>query len=291
MNQRAVLRFAVLAVLVLWLTPGPAWSQGTATLNGVVTSSNDDPVPGARVVLTNKQTKETKETQTDSKGRYELGGLIAGDYDVRIEAAGHPAREHKNVHLTAGQTTTLNSKLGGGGAGRARRALGGTLPANMFGAEYSFIHVTETGVTPGSTETLDLHGFDVTYVRWISRCIGLQGNFVGGWGSDTPVSGVDTRLMFGSGGIRFAAGRDKPFTPWVQVAFGGGQVRFTSNSGPTSTSQSETGFIMVLGGGGNWNIGEHWAIKVFEVNYAPSHFFQEWQKKNVQVKSGFYIKF
>lgn len=215
---------------------------------------------------------------------------------------------------TQARANTLNASLlptsrlfeaspGGAPAGPTRPS--GNLYPNMVLGEYVFTYVRIGSTDSTSSENFLVHGFDITYVRWLCPWFGVEGTFGGAWGSNTVAKGVDTRLLYGDGGVRVAYGRDKLYTPWARVAFGGGQVQFTETAAATGTeifgqyigtvstnssSLSESGFVMEAGLGLNVNFGDHWAIKLVEVNYFLTHFAST-NQNNIQAKTGVIFKF
>ena len=54
---------------------------GSSRIVGAVTTDEGEPLPGARVTVTSGG-DYVDETRSDDEGRYELGGLVAGDYGV-----------------------------------------------------------------------------------------------------------------------------------------------------------------------------------------------------------------
>ena len=71
--------------LILLLTAGIAWAQGTAQLNGTVRDSSGGVLPGVTVTVTQTDTGLVRTTVTDESGAYLLTNLPTGPY--RFEAA------------------------------------------------------------------------------------------------------------------------------------------------------------------------------------------------------------
>lgn len=70
-------------------------------------------VANANVSVRSVLTGESKQTETDSSGHYQLAGLAAGDYELTVFASGFSAAVQK-VTLTAGSGQTLDVKLAAG---------------------------------------------------------------------------------------------------------------------------------------------------------------------------------
>jgi hypothetical protein len=91
-------------------------SQGS--IQGTVTDSSGAVVVGAKVSITNKANGQVSTTSTTTSGAYNSGGLIPGDYVVRVEAKGFKTSEvpvvvqvtvtaSGNVKLEVGQGTEV----------------------------------------------------------------------------------------------------------------------------------------------------------------------------------------
>jgi hypothetical protein len=103
--------FALLAVLSLGSTRVAAQttiSQGS--IQGLVTDPTGAVVPNAKISITSKETGTTSVVTSNSSGVYNSGGLIPGDYVVRVEAGGFKT-EVVGVTVQIAQTATGNVKL------------------------------------------------------------------------------------------------------------------------------------------------------------------------------------
>jgi Carboxypeptidase regulatory-like domain len=79
--------FAWLSVILI----APGFSQETAStgkIEGSVTSKEGQKIAGARVVITNRASKQAIATTTNSEGAYITVELPPGDYTVRVDARG-----------------------------------------------------------------------------------------------------------------------------------------------------------------------------------------------------------
>jgi hypothetical protein len=102
--------FALFAVLVFSLSFAVStYSQVTgATLAGVVTDPSGSVIAGAQVSATNTATGISKEATTDSAGLYTLPNLQAGNYEVKVTAAGFATAVQPNLSLAVGAQQSLN---------------------------------------------------------------------------------------------------------------------------------------------------------------------------------------
>jgi hypothetical protein len=76
---------SVTAVSILLTCAIVASAQFRAGVQGVVSDANGAAVPGARVVLTNKETNSQQETTTSTEGFYRFSALPPGLYSVAVE--------------------------------------------------------------------------------------------------------------------------------------------------------------------------------------------------------------
>jgi hypothetical protein len=84
--------------------------SGSAGIEGIVSEASGTPVAGARVVIKNKETGYTRTVTTDAKGRYAVGVLPVGLYEVEAVAlGGQPGRQL--VKLTVGNTERVDITL------------------------------------------------------------------------------------------------------------------------------------------------------------------------------------
>ena len=87
----------LIALLFVVLGAGTASAQGwrgVGRIQGVVTDQNGNPIKGAKVTLLSKKSGNGPEALiTDAKGRWTMGGLIGGAWDVDVDAPGFLTRK------------------------------------------------------------------------------------------------------------------------------------------------------------------------------------------------------
>src|SRR5579864_8304983 len=91
-SARRSTRFSLLALIAACLLISSAGFAQTTVAQGSIQGSVTDPtgavVGGAKVTITNKATGQVLTSTTTSAGTYNSGGLIPGDYMIRVEAKG-----------------------------------------------------------------------------------------------------------------------------------------------------------------------------------------------------------
>ena len=102
LRRATALWLASLLALLLMAPEAPADTRGKLT--GKVVDQNNQPVPGANVVLVGT----TSGAVAGLEGIFSVLNVEVGVYDVRTSAVGYQSRVVKGVTISSGQTTTLN---------------------------------------------------------------------------------------------------------------------------------------------------------------------------------------
>jgi hypothetical protein len=106
-------RTAFLFLLLAMVVPWRAFAQnagGTATLRGQVTDPSGSYVTTATIVLTTPDGNAIT-AATDKAGNYEIKGLAAGKYGLKVIATGFTDFEKDGVDVVAAQVNKLDVKL------------------------------------------------------------------------------------------------------------------------------------------------------------------------------------
>ncbi|MFS8086993.1 MAG: carboxypeptidase regulatory-like domain-containing protein, partial [Acidobacteriota bacterium] len=91
--------------------PGNAAAQSsTASLRGIVSSTQGVAVPAARIELVSAATGLRRSAMTTSSGFYNIGALVPGPYTVRVLRIGM-APQQRNVILQIGDVKTLDFQM------------------------------------------------------------------------------------------------------------------------------------------------------------------------------------
>lgn len=117
-NLSLFVLLAVLAVLPLPLAGQTTISTGS--IQGTITDPSGAVIAGAKITISNQATGQSINLASNSSGTYNSGGLIPGDYAVRVEASGFSTvvlpvtvqvgvTSPGSVRLQLGQSTTVIS--------------------------------------------------------------------------------------------------------------------------------------------------------------------------------------
>ena len=85
------------------------------SVTGVVKDAQGGVLPGAAVVIVNRNTGLQRETTTNTEGGYTFANLPGGSYDVRVTMTGFREAVRSNVPLAVGQISRVDISLEVGG--------------------------------------------------------------------------------------------------------------------------------------------------------------------------------
>ena len=103
-----------LLLLILLLSAGTAWAQGTAQLTGTVRDDSGGVLPGVTVTVTQTNTGLVRTTVTDETGSYVLTNLPTGPYRLEVALQGFKTYVQTGIVLQVGGTPTIDAVLGVG---------------------------------------------------------------------------------------------------------------------------------------------------------------------------------
>lgn len=111
-TTRGILKtIAGLFFLLLVLPPGAAWTQGEASIGGIVTDATGASIAGATVNVKNLETGAIRALATDPAGRYDAALLTVGKYEVTAEQTGFRKESRAGITLVLGQRAAVDFKL------------------------------------------------------------------------------------------------------------------------------------------------------------------------------------
>jgi hypothetical protein len=114
MKSSAFRTLVFVAACALLLPQAPARAQGvtTASMTGVVTDPQQQPVPGATVTAVHEPSGTRYEALTRGDGRFDIPGMrVGGPYTVTATLAGFQPHAIKDVHLSLGVAKDLDFNL------------------------------------------------------------------------------------------------------------------------------------------------------------------------------------
>lgn len=104
-----------LFLFLLALTAATLPTANAQVLYGSVVGLVEDPsgagVPNAAVTLTNRGTSQTYEIKTDEAGRYSIGNVAPGEYDLKVAASGFRPFSQTNISVTPNTVARSDVKL------------------------------------------------------------------------------------------------------------------------------------------------------------------------------------
>lgn len=110
MKQTSLRLLVVFALFII-----AAAAAAAQVLYGSIVGAVEDPsgsvVPNAIVGIVNKQTGATREARTDEQGRFTLGNVPAGRYDLNVSATGFRPAARSNIEVTINTVTRQDIKL------------------------------------------------------------------------------------------------------------------------------------------------------------------------------------
>ena len=93
---------AITVIAMLALAGSASAQTASGAISGTVVDPQDQVVPGATITIINEATKDTRVATSDSeRGSFQITGLIAGTYTVRVSLQGFGTFERKNVVVSS----------------------------------------------------------------------------------------------------------------------------------------------------------------------------------------------
>jgi len=102
-------KFSLVSLFLLFLAAS-SLAQSTGALKGRVRSGSGNGIANASIVV-RFDGKDVKSATTDSKGRFEIGGLSSGKYNLVIDAKGYSTGVKYDVEVRSGTLRDLGDRL------------------------------------------------------------------------------------------------------------------------------------------------------------------------------------
>lgn len=189
-----------MAALTFWLVPA-AFPQGSGTVTGIVNDSKGAPVPAAKVAAVNLETRVERTTVSNETGAYQIPGLTAGNYQIRVTHGGFKLTESSAFTLNAGQERRVNVALE---LGLVNETMTVEAPATATGTEGATL---STVVSQKSIVDLPLNG------RQIQNLALLVPGVIAGWRRTTASDRYSNarELIAGAFTVNGGRGRSNDF--------------------------------------------------------------------------------
>lgn len=113
MRKPRIFRWIGMVELCLALAwPSMVFGQATSSaISGVVRDSSQAVIVGATISVTNEDTGVTRTQTSDSSGRYRVGSLVPGNYQITATMTGFSRETRRNLVLMVGQELSVNLTL------------------------------------------------------------------------------------------------------------------------------------------------------------------------------------
>ncbi|HSY34628.1 MAG TPA: TonB-dependent receptor [Acidobacteriaceae bacterium] len=196
--------FRLTALALALSLPGAAMifqpvARAQSTTSGDISGDLLDPtgaaIPGAKVVVKNTATGETKTVTSNSTGSYRVSFLTPGSYQVTVTAAGFTT-ESNVVEVSAGTVATDNFKITVGAGTTEVTVTAAAAPVNLENAD------VVTTFTAEQVQAMPNPGNDLTFVAQTAPgSVMNTGTAAGGYGnfSSFGISGLSNMFTLDGG--------------------------------------------------------------------------------------------
>lgn len=149
--RKWILKFVFLAPLFILLSPGHMCAQSfNATISGMITDPSGAAVPRAKLTLRALGTNAVATTTSENDGLYSFPNLVAGAYELTVEATGFKDFEQRGIVLRINEQARVNVALQIGQALQTVTITDNASPLNFENAQLV------EGVTPQAIRDLPL---------------------------------------------------------------------------------------------------------------------------------------
>ena len=108
--RQARYRFILLPLFLLLVCIG-LHAQANSTMTGIVTDQTGAVVAGAQIALTDPATGVTKTTESGNTGLYQIPGLNAANYNLKVVAKGFQTYTQTGIVVNISATFRVDVKL------------------------------------------------------------------------------------------------------------------------------------------------------------------------------------
>jgi len=111
MKMGKLLAYGLTVLCCLYILAPRATAQYRASIQGTVTDPQGSVVTGAAVTLTNEETGQVLQTETNENGIYNFNGLPPSRFTITVEKTGFKTKVTKGVGVIAEQANGVNLQL------------------------------------------------------------------------------------------------------------------------------------------------------------------------------------
>ena len=196
-NHFTLRLFAVLAVALMSIGYAVGQSSVTGALTGRITDPQEAVITNATVKVTNLETGAISTVTTTSEGTYRVGNLPPGNYKIEVTASGFSNGSAADIVVEVSKATSVDLKLGVGGATAQVEVTGETPVINTLDA------TNATNVNQVSINNLPINGRRAASFALLTPGVNPDGNFgllsfrgVSGLLNNSTVDGGDDNQAF-----------------------------------------------------------------------------------------------
>jgi len=199
-----------------------AYGAADGTISGTVKDATGAPFKGAFVQAQNVKTKVTIDVLSDRQGRYRLGNLASGDYEIRATAIGYKDDVRTSVKVAAEEPASSASQEAG------TRLLASGKPSLDFTLQKGTVRWSDLSTYQGKQLLPKTKGHDLSYqdpffTTCLQSCHSFQKRMAStAWNEDgwrTRVKYMRDVIMAGEGG-GLSDEKVEDFVSYLTTAFG-----------------------------------------------------------------------
>jgi hypothetical protein len=201
--------FAVALLVMLCFGSSFVFAQGvmTAAINGRVSSTTGETLPGANIIAVHNPSGTTYGTSSRTDGRYDLPNLrVGGPYTVTVSFVGYATQKREDITLVLSQNMTLNFALTEAavqlGEVQVVGERGAILSASRTGAATNVIRAQMDRLPTISRSFQDYYAISPYFSGVGSSVAGRNNKY-----NNVQIDGADFNDLFGLGGTGTPAGQ------------------------------------------------------------------------------------
>jgi hypothetical protein len=105
------IRLVLVGLVALMILPLSVSAQVAGSINGTVVDTTQAAIPGAKLILLNTQTGDSRQLTSSEQGFFNFTDLPRGEYSIKVNAQGFRELDIGPVVLTVGQNMTVYPRL------------------------------------------------------------------------------------------------------------------------------------------------------------------------------------